>query len=188
MESGKDEKATRRSRPLPGAVSASGGKQASTSCPRSRSNRMTQKARTHRDSAAGSGGGDAAAASSFAPPPRSETDGIRFIPAALGGSEKIGDSESRGHGRIGVGLEGRTPRRSSARRRGRGRERLRPDRAVVMSAGRANGSVFSRWRLGGRALAAGTVVRACSRRGGCGCERCSRAGWISVCPVRRIRS
>ncbi|KAI5015490.1 hypothetical protein ZWY2020_056880 [Hordeum vulgare] len=75
----KKDKATRRSR-LPWA-SASGGKQASTSCPRSRSKRMIQNARAHRASAAGSGAAPASAAS-----PCSETDWIRFIPAAVGGA------------------------------------------------------------------------------------------------------
>ena len=167
MESGKEEKATRRSRP-PWA-SASGGKQASTICPRSRSNRMRQKARAHRASAAGSG----AVASASAASPRSETDGIRFIPAAAVGdatiwvfgrrpcgdwkrTAELGLLDSGGDAAVGGGADRRRrPRRKEWRGGGTGRGQIGRGVLAVISVW-----VGSVWRaVGGLAFLSGADVR-----------------------------
>jgi hypothetical protein len=96
---------------------ASGGKHASTSCPRSGSNRMRQKARAHRASAARSGGG--ASAQLRLPRPAARRTGSASSPRPPG--KRIVGSGCPG--RIGIGL-GRTPRQVSPRRRGGGRLRL----------------------------------------------------------------
>ncbi|WVZ56320.1 hypothetical protein U9M48_006868 [Paspalum notatum var. saurae] len=136
--------------------------------------RMTQKARAHRASAAGSGG---AAASSSATP-RSETDGIRFIPTAFGAArEKLGIRRAVAPAELGLGIEvglgGRTPRRAGrGRQRGaaaggaegvRGRGRGRIGRAVQCFLG---GGLVGGRRLAGALPCLPVAVGGCGRRAG----------------------